>query len=220
MRTFSFRSVPLFALVVAGLTSTTYAQQAPATTPLVVERIDNGFVVAPDFKVTDVGSELGQLAGVYAGSVLDEKVLVGAAVYWLANGSDSFRLTYGGLLVGWATSNTSRVRFGVRGLAGIGTATLPVEVGASFRGPLPSPTVRFGSRPSLRLAPDGVLPTTVRFGVRDDFLVFEPQGTIGLSVTDHISINVGAGYRAVALTDALRNRVDGPTGSVGLEFDW
>ncbi len=50
--------------------------------------------------------------------------------------------------------------------------------------------------------------------------MFEPQGTVGLNVTDHIAISVGAGYRAVALTDALRNRLDGPTGSPGLEFDW
>lgn len=56
--------------------------------------------------------------------------------------------------------------------------------------------------------------------MKDEFVVFEPQGTVGFSVTDHILINVGAGYRAVALTDALRDRVNGPTGSIGLEFDW
>jgi hypothetical protein len=50
--------------------------------------------------------------------------------------------------------------------------------------------------------------------------VFEPQGIGRLSVTDHILINVRAGYRAVALTDALRDRVDGATGSIAVEFDW
>jgi hypothetical protein len=205
-----------------GLTSAAYAQaQAPAPAPLVVERIHNGFVMAPDFKVTDVDGEFGQLAGVYAGSVLDERVLVGAAVYWTANGSDTFKLTYGGLLVGWRTPDTNRIRFGVRGLAGIGTATLPVEaVPALSRSPLASPTVRFGTRTPPRVAPDLALPPSLRFGAKDDFLVFEPQGTVGLNVTDHIVISVGAGYRAVALTDALRNRVDGATGSIGLEFGW
>jgi hypothetical protein len=146
---------------------------------------------------------------------------VGAAVYWLANGSDNFNLTYGGLLVGWSTPDTGRIRFGLRGLAGVATATLPVEVGTPFdRAPLPGQTLRFGTRSSPRPAPAAPLPQIFRFGVRDEFLVFEPQGTIGLSVTSHISIKFGAGYRAVALTNALRDRVDGPTGSIGMELDW
>jgi hypothetical protein len=225
MRTSTFRTAVIVALVVAGITSTAYAQQGPApgpgAAPLTVERVENGFVVAPDFKVTDIGDELGQLAGVYAGSILDERVLVGAALYWLANGSDNFKLTYGGLLVGWTTPDSGRIRFGVRGLAGVATATLPVEAGTPFvRVPLPGQTVRFGSRTAPRGLPDAPLPQIFRFGVSDEFLVFEPMGTFVLNVTSHISITVGAGYRAVALTDALRDRVDGPTGSIGLELDW
>ena len=209
------------ALIVAALPPQTYAQQAPAASPLVVERIDNRFVVAPDFKVTDVDNELGELAGMYAGALLDHRVLIGAAGYWLANGSDDMKLTYGGLLVGWSTPDTSRIRFGVRGLAGVGRATLPAEAELAFgRVPLSSPGIRFGTRNSPRAVPDIGLGRSIRFALRDDFLVFEPQGIVGLSVTDHILINVGAGYRAVALTDALRDRVDGATGSVAVEFDW
>ena len=44
-------------LIVTTSTSSALAQQAPAPAPLVVERIHNGIVVAPDFKVTDVGDE-------------------------------------------------------------------------------------------------------------------------------------------------------------------
>lgn len=221
MRRSNVRTFLQALLIVTTSTSTALAQQAPAPAPLVVERIHNGIVVAPDFKVTDVGDETGQLAGVYAGSLVDDKVLIGGAVYWLANGSDTFKLTYGGLLVGWTTPAASRIRFGVRGLAGVGTATLPVSIDAPFiRGPGPSPTIRFGARTSAGFTPDAGLARVVRFGVKDEFVVFEPQGTVGFSVTDHILINVGAGYRAVALTDALRDRVNGPTGSIGLEFDW
>jgi hypothetical protein len=125
------------------------------------------------------------------------------------------------LLVGWTTPDTGRIRFGMRGLAGVATATLPVEVDSPFdRAPLSGQTFRFGARTSPRLAPATRLPQIFRFGVRDEFLVFEPQGTFGLNVTSHISINVGAGYRAVTLTDALRDRVDGPAGSIGVELDW
>jgi hypothetical protein len=96
MRRSGFRTALTAALIVAALTPSAYAQQGATASPLTVERIDNRFVVAPDFKATDVDNELGQLAG----------------------------------------------------------------------------------------------------------------------------INVGAGYRAVALTDALRDRVDGATGSIAVEFDW
>ena len=221
MRRCTLRTLLTAALIVAALTPHAYAQQGATASPLTVERVDNRFVVAPDFKATDVDHELGQLAGIYGGTLLDDRVLIGAAAYWLANGSDSSRLTYGGLLVGWATPDTSRIRFGVRGLAGVGTATLPAEADATFtRGALPSPSIRFGTRTPPRLTPDIGLMRTIRFALRDDFLVFEPQGIVGLSVTDHILINVGAGYRAVALTDALRDRVDGATGSIAVEFDW
>ena len=54
----------------------------------------------------------------------------------------------------------------------------------------------------------------------DDFLDFEPQGVVKFDVVNHITINGGIGYRAVALTDVLRDRVDGATVSFGLEFDW
>ena len=61
---------------------------------------------------------------------------------------------------------------------------------------------------------------TFRFAVGDDFLVFEPQGVVKFDVVNHVTINGGIGYRAVAFTDVLEGRVDGATASLGLEFDW
>jgi len=210
MRTSLTCHVCVVVLGIAGFAASASAQQA--TTPPIVERVHNPFVVAPDFKVTDVDNDTGQLAGVYVGRLLDDKVLVGGALYWLANGSDTFRLTYGGLLVGWSTSPMQRIRFGVRGLAGVGTARLPVE--------LTAPDIRFGVRQAPSPAPGFTSPRVRRIGVSDDFLVFEPQGIAVFDVTSHAAVTIGLGYRTVALTDALRDRIDGPTGSIGLEFDW
>src|SRR5439155_465877 len=128
---------------------------APSSGPLVVERIHNGFVVAPDYKVTALDDRTAQLAGAYAGRTIDDRLLVGGAAYWLVNGPDRSKLTYGGLLIGWSMRNTGRIRFGARGLAGIGTATLMTEIrtripdGAqSLRGFQPAPTIRFGQPPA------------------------------------------------------------------------
>ena len=84
--------------------------------------------------------------------------------------------------------------------------------------PFADRNVRFGARAPVAPAPGAV--QTFRFGVGDDFLVFEPQGVVKFDVVNHITINGGIGYRAVALTDVLRDRVDGATASFGLEFDW
>ena len=89
----------LAALAAAAVPATALAQ---STGPLRLEPIDDDVIVAPDYKITDFNGDTGQLAGAYAGKVFDDKLLIGAAAYWLVDGSDADRLTYGGLLVGWS----------------------------------------------------------------------------------------------------------------------
>jgi hypothetical protein len=60
----------------------------------------------------------------------------------------------------------------------------------------------------------------VRVRISDEFSVFEPQGNLAFHVTDRMAITGAAGYRAVAATDALRDTLDGPTISLGLQFGW
>jgi hypothetical protein len=215
-----------------------FAQNAPAPSsgPLVVERIHNGFVVAPDYKVTALDDRTAQLAGAYGGRTIDDRLLVGGAAYWLVDGPDRSKLTYGGLLVGWSIRNTGRIRFGARGLVGVGTATLVTEIrtripdGAqSLRfQPAPAP-IRFGqpspvpgraSSPIPVPVPTTLLPSTFRVRISDDFFVAEPQANVSCGITKHIDVTAAAGYRAVAMTDGLRDRLDGPTGSLAIQFGW
>ena len=55
----------LLSLSVLFVATVAYAQNPPAPTggPLVLERIHDGWVLAPDFKVTDVDDRTGELAG-------------------------------------------------------------------------------------------------------------------------------------------------------------
>lgn len=213
-----------------------HAQNAPAPQPLTVERIPTGFVVAPDFKFTEVDDEIGQLVGAYAGRVTDDTLLVGGAAYWLVNGSDNFKLAYGGLLIGWTSPHTGRIRFGGRGLVGVGSATLARDIEGRFgRGAERSPTIRFGGRsqPAPAPAPPAIRTPTapsmihtdqaeraILVRISDEFFVFEPQANVAISVTSRIDVTGAAGYRAVALTDGLRDLLDGPTASLGLQFGW
>ena len=66
--------------------------------PLVLERLHNPFVVAPDYKITDIDGETGQLAGAYAGKLLGDILFVGGGFYWLVDGDHGEEMRYGGLV--------------------------------------------------------------------------------------------------------------------------
>jgi len=219
-------SVPRIAAVVpllVAFTASANAQTAPPPQPLVVERIPSGFVIAPDFKATEVDDRFGQLAGAYAGRVTDDTLLVGGAAYWLVNGSDDFKLAYGGLLLGWNGGHTGRVRFGARGLVGLGSATLGRNIDGFFgRSGGREQTIRFGGRGQPAPSPVRALPapSTIRVRVSDEFFVFEPQANLSFNLSERIALTGAAGYRAVASTDGLRDLLNGPTVSLGLQFGW
>ena len=52
-----------------------------------VERIQNGFVFAPDNRFTEVDGRYGNLLGGYAGWMMDRTLFVGVGGYWLTNGA-------------------------------------------------------------------------------------------------------------------------------------
>ena len=220
------------ALVALTCTSAAYAQDAaaPAPTPgpLVLERVHNGFVVAPDYKVTELNGDVAQLAGAYVGRVIDDQLLIGGAGYWLANGERGTELRYGGVMVGWTTA-PGRIRFGARGLVGGGSGTVALSLDDRIGGRIQDPRIlgagmrdirdigaRFGVR-MPPLIPVGSIPS---FRVHEDFFVFEPQVNVVTKVTGHIAVDVAAGYRLIGLADALGDRLEGVTGSLGLQLGW
>lgn len=226
------RSTIVF-LVAILTASAAHAQQAPPPTPapgpLVLERIRADWVLAPDFKVTDVDGRTGELAGAYGGRLTDGTLLIGGAAYWLANGDRDFKLAYGGLLVGWQSPEFGRIRFGGRGLVGAGRATLGFDVGlrnAQGVGQLPRGDIRFGVTPQNRR---GTVPApsltidpnrTIRVVGRDDFFFVEPQASISARVTNSLGVSCGIGYRQTAQADVLRDRINGPTASLAVQFGW
>jgi len=211
------------ALLVA---STAYAQNpppAPTNGPLVLERIHDGWVLAPDFKVTDVDDRTGELAGAYGGRLIDITMLIGGAGYWLTNDARDFKMAYGGVIIGWQSREFGRIRFGGRGLAGGGTATLGFDIT-----PLLAGDIRFGVTDPRRLQPQaptraplpGVQTRPARAIVRDEFAVFEPQANISARITKAIGVSCGVGYRETAGADILRDRVNGPTANLAVQFGW
>ena len=224
------QDVKAFFVFVAALfiTSSAWAQNAqnppaPTNGPLVLERIHDPWVVAPDFKVTDLDDRTGELAGVYGGRLLDDTLLIGGAVYWLANDGRDFKMTYGGALVGWQSREFGRIRFGGRGLAGFGRATLGVDV-APLRGITPlAPAgrgdIRFGvTEPRAPIPQRPAQTIRAGYAATDDFFVVEPQANVSVRITKGIGVSCGAGYRQTANANWLRDRLNGPSANLAIQF--
>ena len=204
------------------------AQSPPAPTngPLVLERIHDPWVLAPDFKITNLDDRTGELAGAYGGRLLDDTLLIGGAAYWLANDERDFKMTYGGVLVGWQSPEFGRIRFGGRGLAGVGRATLgfdvtPLAGGAQAVG---GRDIRFGvsdpRAPTITAprTPTNVQPIRTRFVGTDDFVFVEPQANVSVRITKAIGVSCGVGYRQTGSADVLRDRLSGPSANLAIQF--
>lgn len=203
----SLSARPIVLLVALLLPTAAVAQTTPTQPPLVLERIHNPFVVAPDYKITDIDGDTGQLAGAYAGKLLADTLFVGGGFYWLVNGEHGEEMRYGGLMLGWSMPAGRVVRFGARGLVGFGTATLGVDG-------------QFAAQPRGRFDVRGFPGQNVRFLARDDFFVFEPQVNATVLVIPHVGLEFGAGYRVSGATGVLEDRLNGVSGSVAAQLSW
>ena len=194
--------------------------QTPPQGPLVLEPVHNPFVVAPDYKVTDLDGETGQLAGGYVGRILGDALFIGGAGYWLVNGSRGDELAYGGVVAGWSMPAGPRIRFGGRRLVGFGRAELGTDVVTQTRGGVVAGRGARDGRIDARGFGNAAQVRTLRFAVRDDFVVFEPQADALARITGHAGLRVAGGYRLTGATDALHDRLNGATGSVALQLEW
>jgi hypothetical protein len=190
---------------------------APANGPLILERVHDGWVLAPDFKVTDIDGRTGELAGAYGGRLIDNTLLIGGAAHWLTNDARDFGMAYGGLVVGWQSPEYARIRFGGRGTAGVGRATLGFDVTSARPG-----DIRFGVTNPRLPRTTTTPPGTIRARVigRDDFLFVEPEASVSARITRVIGVSCGVGYRETANADVLRDRVNGPTANLAIQFGW
>jgi len=204
------------ALAILLIPTAALAQSPPlpgtaAGGPLELERLDNGVVLAPDVKATSFDGQLGTLLGFSGGWLQENALFIGAAGYWLVDGSHDRELGYGGLLAGWNVVATPAFTLGGRALVGWGTATL----GTDLLVPIYADS-RNAARNGRNGLPTGA--TTIRYAIREDFFAFEPQAMFGAAFSRRIRLNVAAGYRFTGDVHALRDRLEGVTGTVGVQF--
>jgi hypothetical protein len=176
--------------------------QAPQPTGSIarVTASEDGFVIAPDFRITEIDQQTAELIGAYGGYVFAGQVLIGGGAYWQANTTDGAHLAYGGPVVEWRLFTDRTIGFNLHGLVGAGWRYSGFGY---FR------DVRFGQHGG---------PGNVRYGMpygwHDEvFFVAEPEAQIVVRFGRSVRLQGGVGYRATSA-----DRLSGPSGSISLQF--
>ena len=171
--------------------------EPPPPNPIVqTTTTGDGFVFAPDVKITEINHETSTLVGAYGGWVFGGQFLVGAGGYWQANDTFGTHLTYGGPVLEWRFLPTSTVGVNLHGLIGGGyryADYYPVPYGGGH------------NRGGYYGYP---------YYYHDDaFFVAEPEAQVVFRFGSMVRLQVGAGYRATS-ADGL----SGASGSIGVQF--
>ena len=171
--------------------------------PMIVEQVHNGFLVAPDFKFTEVDRKSSGLAGGYAGMVFDKQFFIGGGAYVLATNRHGRDMAYGGLVLQWLGGGNDTFGFSAKTLLGGGRAESSGTVQVLDRG-------RLISQP---------------FRTQQRFFVAEPELDALVRITGHLRLAVGAGYRFTGSARHGRDgfdtgtiRPNGASGSIGLQI--
>jgi hypothetical protein len=210
----------LIALCIASLLPSAAAAQTPSpASPLKIEPIDSGFVVAPDARFTEVNDKFATLAGVYGGWLTDRPLLVGAGGYWLANRDDNFKMQYFGGVGSWTIGARRKVGLRAGALVGGGSATLAKTYGDLF-GEIPAGAPGLSRDHGLSSRGRGGSPITSATLVRvnEDFFIAEPQVNAVMSFTKWLHLDAGIGYRLIGGADLLNEDLRGISGSVALQL--
>jgi hypothetical protein len=182
------------------------AADQPSQGPMIVERVHNGFLVTPDFKITEIDHRTSGLAGGYAGIVFDDHFFVGGGAYVLATGRGGREMAYGGLVLQWLGGGDGRFGWSTKTLLGGGYAETPSDV-------------------HILIYP----PRDEAFRFRQTFFVAEPELDALVRITSHVRLAVGAGYRFTGTEGGGRghrdegfnipgSRLNGVVGSIGLQI--
>ena len=212
------RSLPYLlavACAVGAFPAPVSAQDPGAATPsrLRVETIPSGWIIAPDAKFTEIHDRSATLAGVYGGRLTDRTLFVGAGGYWLVDRADDFKVAYGGPVIGLLARGERKLAFGARTLVGFGNATLSDTYGS-----LAAEPIRFGTRGhTVRVGRPSVNEST-RLVFEDNFFIVEPQVNAVWRLNGWLGIDAGVGYRVIAGSELLDDRLKGLSGSIALRF--
>jgi hypothetical protein len=176
------------------LSATTSSSRIVASPP------EDGFVIAPDVRFTEVNHHTTQMVGAYGGYVFSKQLLVGFGGYWQADSSDGAHILYGGPVFEWRVFPNSIVGLNLHGLMGAGWRYFDGDY------------YYWATRSNRYLPPPGIRPVPGGY-YNDGFFVAEPEAQVVVRFGSWIRAQAGIGYRATS-TDGL----SGTSGSISMQF--
>lgn len=200
--------------------------------------IESNFLIAPDYKFTELNGEFAGLGGFYGGWLINQKFLIGGAAYFQTNGGNDSDVKYGGAVLEYFFNPTRVANISLRGLVGGGKATLNRFGFDGFRlrggfpgrgnfrlgdidlGKLDLGNIDLGSlggRFDGRFPFDG-LDLDSLLEVEETFLVMEPEVNVTLNVTEKFRVGFGGGYRFIGAAGPFDDRLEGFTANVAAQF--
>lgn len=183
---------------------------APTSGEMMVETMESGFVLTPEYRMTEVDDEYGGLAGVRAGWLTDDRLFIGGAGYWLTDGDAGRKMAYGGLVAEWSVARSRRVGVSFGALVGGGDTTLTVEA-TGF------PRDRFHDGRHGWPPETGDL-RTYRVPVGEGYFIAEPQASASLLLTRWLRVGAGVSYRLIAGAGSFNDRLGGVAGTVSVQL--
>jgi hypothetical protein len=164
----------------------------------------DGFVFAPDFKITELNHRTTGLAGFYGGMVFAGQVMIGAGAYFQLDDYPSEQLAYGGLVAEWRLFHNHPVGVTLHGLGGYGATNVPVFYGSGHG--------RYGYGSGYACSYGygyyGGCPY-------DGFFIGEPEVRVAARLGDSVRLVGGVGYR---FTSSDFYKLNGVVGSISVQF--
>ncbi len=184
--------------------STVPRPPAPSSNVVRATASEDGFVIAPDYRVTDLNHHTGQLVGAYGGYVFGGQALIGAGGYWQADSTDGTHIAYGGPVFEWRMFPDRTIGFNLHGLIGGGWR----YADHGYYG-----DVRF-DHDGPQVDPRHGAPYAMPYGWDDQsFFVAEPEAQVVVRFGSAIRLQGGVGYRATSA-----DNLSGVSGSVSVQF--
>jgi len=175
-------------------------QQPPG--PMTIVPVHDAFVFTPEVRFGTINHRSATLVGGTAGLLMDNRVLIGAGGYWLANNHPGFDMGYVGAVIGWYLKGDGPVDLSLTGLVGGGWSTMtysaypPTPVGGHSG---------YGYGPSY-------------WYVGSDFFIAEPAANIVFRVSRSVWVNAGVSYRLISGSYGSDSELRGVTGNVSVTF--
>jgi hypothetical protein len=169
---------------------------------------EDGFVFAPDFKITELNHRTTGFGGFYGGAVFAGQFMIGGGAYFQLDDYhhyNSEQMVYGGLVSEWRLFHDHPVGLTLHGLAGYGEAQLgnPYPVDGGNNGHVDPHHGGYYSGGYYG------------YGPYEGFFIGEPEAQVVARFGHGIRLVGGVGYR---FTSADFNDLNGVTGSIAVQF--